>query len=114
MAPKRGDIPHHLRNIQPEEAQYIKSIFGLYDYRATGLIPRHCVAKILLKVGVEASVLSLPEQMSLREVLLFIGDILFLLMNTNLFYSSILMYINDRLKNPESVERSRKLALLIQ
>lgn len=86
MPPKRNDIPNHLRNLQQEEALYIKSIFGVYDYRATGLIPRHCVGKILDKIGVEASILSLPQQMSLREVLLFIG--------AYLHYHRVFTYLN--------------------
>lgn len=57
-----------LTRISPAEAQSIVSCFRLYDYNATGRIPRHLAAKLAKQLGFNK--VTLPADVSAKEFLL--------------------------------------------
>jgi hypothetical protein len=70
MGPKKTEIPV-CRNLNGIEAQYIKSMFSMYDYRGTGSVPRHLIVKLLTAIGID-QIFGLPSQLTLKDTLLFI------------------------------------------
>lgn len=69
---KKYEIPL-LRNIQAVEAQYIKSMYCMYDYNSTGSVPRHLCIKLFMQIGLD-NTFGLPSCMSLKDVLLYIDQ----------------------------------------
>lgn len=67
-------VPSLLR-ITPSQAECITNCFKLYDYKATGKIPRHLAKKLVRSVGyADAPVGNLAREVSLKEVLLFLDE----------------------------------------
>jgi hypothetical protein len=60
------------RRLADAELDYIRSQFNFYDYNKTGTIERHLAGKILLNIGVEPSVISLPAKISFQDLAMFI------------------------------------------
>jgi hypothetical protein len=70
MATKRVIPP--LVRLTPSEAAAIESMFRLYDYKSSGRIPQHLAYKLATALGFDVSVHSLPQNGSLKDILLFL------------------------------------------
>lgn len=63
-----------LRRLTEDEADAVLSMFRLYDYTASGLIPRHLAARLLKTLGFASSGSTLSPEVSLREFLLYVDQ----------------------------------------
>ena len=70
---RSGACPPLLR-ISELEAQSIASAFRLYDYKATGKIPRYLAKKLTKSLGYRVPVQNMSNEISLQELLLFLDS----------------------------------------
>lgn len=63
-----------LLKISPIEANAIVSMFRLYDYKATGKIPRHLAKKLTISLGFDVPIGNLSSEIGVRELLLFLDQ----------------------------------------
>jgi len=63
-----------LRRLNEAEVGFIKNMYNYYDFQKKGLIARHLAGKILVKIGVEPSTISLPWEVPLNDLLMFIDS----------------------------------------
>ena len=72
MATKRVIPP--LTRLTPSEAVAVEGMFRLYDYKSSGRIPQHLAYKLATALGFDVSVHSLPQNGSLKDILLFLDS----------------------------------------
>ncbi len=73
MSNNKYAIPPLLK-LQPNDAASISSMFRLYDYKSTGKIPKHLAKKLTQTLGFDAPVGNLGQEVSLKELLLFLDN----------------------------------------
>lgn len=61
-----------LKRINDLEAQAIASTFRLYDYRATGVVPKHLIKKLVKALGVDIPYEQIQDHLTLNELLIMI------------------------------------------